>query len=276
MKATPSTSLFHVRRARSGGFTLFELIVVTVIITVLMSLTFQMVGNLTVAARQMHDLSNMRQIQSVHDMFAEDNGGRFVNVGLGSAEVPSAGYQPWMNTLVAYAGASLDVRSPQDASAHWGPAPGGVPAPGSVDPDRRRITSYGINNFLADFDRNGFNPYGKPPPNFPFWPGGDGRPFDRWTRVPRPGATVQVVLMTCSGSFAVADHPQVETWDNHGPELAPEQAAIQIKIGAYGGPAETFEAASSYGFLDGHSEILDFRAVYSDFQKNSFNPLIAR
>lgn len=258
------------------GFTLIELMVVIVIIVVMIGLMLPLLRHARQAGAAITCLGNVRHLEIAHWGYLNDHDGRFVNVGLPHSGAPAREDQAWVNTMTSYYGNHAILASPVDTSPHWGPAPAGKPLPRALDPDRRRVTSYGINNFLANPNHNGLNPYGKPPPDFPYWPGGDGYAFDRFERIIRPANTIHVVNMAYTGEYAAADHPLVEIWDNNGPDLAPSQAAKHLQINSISGPRESAEAVSNYGYLDGHAETNKFNDVYVDFQKNSFNPLVAR
>jgi len=99
-------------------------------------------------------------------------------------------------------------------------------------------------------------------------------PFDRLAKLQRPSLTVQFLLMTQTGDFAVSDHTHVEGWG--GGDRAPAVAATQIDTAKYGGPQRAAASVANWGFTDGHAETLRFGQVYSSRDRNAFNPEVAQ
>lgn len=236
------------------AFTLIELIVVIVIIAVLTGLLLPALAAARRSGRTLQCLSNMRQMETAHWAYMTDYDGWFIDAALahgGSSYDESAA---WIHTLSDYYGTPLLARSPVDDSPHWGPAPAGEPIPGASDPNQRRRTSYGVNNYLTE--RAPFMPYRK------------------LEQVPRPSVTVHFVIMAFRTEFAGADHPHVENWGADA--STPVRAARQLEIHAHGDPKQSFDSVSNYGFLDGHAETAKFGLVYRDFAANRFDPAVAR
>ena len=155
----------------------------------------------------------------------------------------------WFITLQKYYNNKLLLRSPVDRSPYWEtPLP-----PANVS---YRLTSYGINNFL-DSD---LCPWGGP--------------YKKITQVRASSKTVHFLIMAYTGDFAVADHPHVENWVGLN---KPAQAAKNVQINAYDarGPINT-RSRSGYAFLDGHAEILRFSDVFTDLNRNQFDPALAQ
>lgn len=248
------------------AFTLIELLVVISIIALLIGILLPALGNARDAARTMKCLVNVRSMQIAHWTYMTDNDGYFIQANLAHGGVvhynpDGTPIVPWLETLEQYYGSNLLHRSPVDDSPHWGPAPAGDPIPGTP-PTQRRVTSYGINNFLVD-QGTGLNPKGTGPA------------YTRLLHVPGSSATVHFLIMAFEGSFAGADHPHAENWGALGPIGAPQIAAQQVQIDAHGGPSASLESKSNWGFLDGHAVTANFSEVYIDNTNNSFDPEIA-
>ncbi len=241
--------------ARSA-FTLVELLVVVGIIALLIGILLPVLSNARRAARVVSDLSNLRQMQTAHWLYMGDYKGRFIDVGLGHGASHSDEGVAWINTLSRYYGTPLIARSPLDDSPHWGPAPDGLPIPGAPA-DRRRRTSYGVNNYLSPLS-----------PTVPYL---------TLDRVPQPTALNQFLIMSFTGPFAGADHPHVETWFNPFlPGITPRLADDNVQIDAADGPPASVESRSNWGFLDGHAATLPFGDVYTNPTTNQMDPAVAR
>lgn len=265
---------FDARQRGDRAFTLIELLVVVAIIALLISILLPSLKAARRQARATVCLSNLRGLEQAHWVYMTQWNGYFVNVGLAHGGSSLNEGVAWINTLERDYGNKLLARSPLDDSPHWGPVPDGLPIPGAP-PAQRRVTSYGVNNFLTDVAQNDLNPYGPPPAGFSGdWPGGDGRAYSRLERVPRPASTVHFLLMPFEGPYAGADHPHVEQWvEDPEPALA---AANQIQISLEDPPTRGAQSLSHYGFLDGHARKARFREVMDDIRVNAFDPRVAR
>ncbi len=248
-------------RQKRLGFTLIELLVVISIIAILIAILLPAMGRARHSARAMQCLSNIRQMQIAHTAYVIEHKGQLIQANLAHGGISHGSFDPWFVTLAQDYGTDITARSPLDDSPHWGPAPNGTPIPGAPA-TQRRVTSYGINNFLDKVT----NPWG---PDF-------NTSFQgyTWDTVKRPSATIQFITMAYEGDFAGADHPHVESWLSH-PSPA-FKASQQAQINSVRGEAKQASAVSNWGYLDGHAQAQPFSDVLTDINTNRFDPWKAR
>lgn len=239
---------------RKTGFTLVELLVVIAIIAVLVGLLVPALSSTRKAAQSLKCLANVRSLTIAQVAYSDDHKGFLVDVGLAHGGAGDSALS-WVETLNGYFATPLAIKSPGDASPYWPVDEGGQ---GLQVNGAHRRTSYGINNWLSRTYNPGLS---------------DREPFDRLSRIPTPSATVQFLLMAETGDFAVSDHTHAENWGTSA--RAASVASTQVFIHKWGGPPRSHEGKSNYGFLDGHASTRTFGAVYSDRDRNSFDPSVA-
>ena len=230
-----------IRSAR--GFTLVELLVVVGIIAVLISLLMPSLNKARVAAVRTQCLSNVRQFAVAQANYAAEQRNRLVIAGDGSEQ------GSWIGLLQPYTRAALVRRCPADQSPAFDDA--AVP---------RRITSYGINNYVSPTHAPGAHPPTK------------------ITQIPRSSRVVQFAELAETGAYATADHLHVQDFFL---VVAPQPAVTlgliqqQMPLGRHGGRARSWAATLNYSFIDGHAESLRLDEVYTNPGRNRFDPAAA-
>lgn len=244
----------------SQAFTLIELLVVVSIIALLIAVLLPVLGAARHAAQVTQDLGQVRQMAIAHHAYMSDNRGQMINAGLPHGTAPTSAELAWVTQLRDYCSDELILRSPLDQSPHW---PGGQPVPNTPG-EVYRLTSYGLNNFLANVQNNGRNPWGGPA-----W-----STLDRVLVKRSPTELIHFLPMAFEGDFAGADHPHVESWDafGSGGEVVAQRAGQQVQTNVAGGELGTFEARANWGYLDGHATTQAFGTVYQREDTNQFDP----
>ena len=254
---------------RVRGFTLIELLVVVSIIAILTGILLPALGSARHAARATICLSNIRNLALAQQVYANEHDGALVDYGLahGGADLDES--NSWFNTLQRHSDDVLTTRSPLDDSPHWPREKdgAGLPVPGG-GANVFRQTSYGINEFVTSHLSERLDPFGKPYRTL----------YNNMNLLKAPAATVQFLMMTYEGDFAGSDHVHPDGWYlGQGLEqVTAQNAATQMQTNAHGGAPGTWDARAGYAFLDGHAATLQLREVYTDFERNRFDPRIAR
>lgn len=255
--------------SRRRGMTMIELLVVIGIIGLVLTIAVPVLTDARRTAYAVQCLSNMRQMQMAHYAYMTENNGYMIQANLPhppNRDPYDPDLPPFTVTLREYGSAETLPRSPLDESPHWGPAPAGEPFPGAPD-ERRRITSYGINNFLIAVEDAFPNPGQYPDQRLP---------IRRYQQVRNPAATVHFMIMAFEGEYAASDHPHVESWATRRENFAPVRAGGQVQINAVSRDEPSWDSISNWGFLDGSARQLSFREVYRSDEDNNFNPAVAR
>lgn len=263
------------------GFTLIELLVAIAVIAVLIGIMLPTLGQARKSARSLVCLSNIRQIEVAHALYADTYKGAFVDAGLAHGGPPNSASinASWINTLKPFYGGTVNVRSPLDKSEFWAISQGGLDpgytldefaalaAVGKAVPLTKlaRWTSYGLNDWLTTGTAPGLDPR---------------EPFNNLNKIEAPSATVHFLQMTQSqtakAKYAKSDHVHSAEWSDGPPNSAPAIASTQLDLAVHGGKAATWNGLSSYGYLDGHAATQRFHEVYMDYEKNRFLPRVAR
>lgn len=254
---------------------------VIAIIAVLIGILLPALGKARQSARSLVCLSNIRQLEVAHTLYADIYKGAFVDAGLAHGGPPNLASvkASWINTLRPFYGGTPAVRSPVDKSDYWATSQGGLDPGYTLDEftslleagktipltKLARWTSYGLNDWLTRSTRPGLDPK---------------EPFDNLSKIDSPSTTVHFLQMTqtqtATAPYAKSDHVHSAEWSDGPPGSAPTVASTQVDIAAHGGKKNTWNGLANYGFLDGHAATLRFRDVYTDYDHNRFYPPVAR
>lgn len=286
----------HVRYLTGPGFTLIELLVVISISALLIGVLLPGLSSARRTARALACLSNMRQLETAHQMYLEGSSGAFIDAALPHGGVANDFPSSWLATLSEYYGSPLVTRSPADRSVYWNVADGGQdtglvlpellnffeehrrefsdgdPSNDPAIPAFSRLSSYGLNNFTT----RSVGPFLL---HDPVTHRRTTRTsYDALHKIPRPGETVHFLMMAQQGptetsvGFAKSDHVHAEAWGDWPDEAIPTFAAKEMQIDAHGGPEKSISSIANYGFLDGHAQTLQFGQVYESTLRNRFHP----
>lgn len=275
---------------------------VVAVVGVLIGLLLPAMVSARRSARAVVCLSNVRQLGLSHQMYLHDHRDRFIDAALPHGSLAGDVRKAWILQLRAYAEGGLSVRSPLDRSAWWSVAEGGDdPGAGLADlaawfeeheaalsdgdfsndpapPPIARLTSYGLNGFLAR----------SVAPVLALDPVTGRRldrsnAYDRMPRIPRPSETVHFVMMTpgdggasrgsgIAPGFAKSDHVHPDAWDLSfiSEDATVRRAAGQMWIDGHGGSG--VNGRSAVGRLDGSAGVAAFGNLYRNALRNRFHP----
>jgi prepilin-type N-terminal cleavage/methylation domain-containing protein/prepilin-type processing-associated H-X9-DG protein len=209
----------HRTRHPQRGFTLVEILVVIVIVATLAAFSFSFVKSARIRADQAVCVSNLRNIGTALQIYAQDHNGVFPET-----THTSAMGQTWIYALEQEIGNFNEVRiCPAD--------------PKRQERLEQRGSSYILNSyiFVPELD-----PFGEPM----------GAPLNRISAIPDPARTL--LAFVCADTVGVGagnDHTHSERWSSWGALCA------DIAPGRHGGSAGNDPRGSSnYLFADGHVE----------------------
>jgi hypothetical protein len=98
----------------------------------------------------------------------------------------------------------------------------------------------------------------------------------RLDAVASPFAVAHVAIAAFTGPKAASDHIHPQLWWSSFESAIPAKAAAEVQTNAHGGELASWDARSTWGFLDGHASVRTFREMYRGRESNSFDPRFAR
>lgn len=220
------------------AFTLIELLVVIAIISLLLSVLLPALAKSNRLAKATVCQSNMRVMSQALQMYADNNEGRFPQVGFAHGGSGIDPERAWYNTMAREYGDQNVLRCPTDQSPHWS-----TPVPGTTD--RFRLLSYASNFYMTGEIM-------------------DTQDLLVTTRIPRPSTTCYWAELAEQGEFAAADHVHPETWFSDPRRLASQEMEI-----------DRHDGRANYAMIDGHAEPRKFEQTYDIDLANSSLPDIA-
>jgi prepilin-type N-terminal cleavage/methylation domain-containing protein/prepilin-type processing-associated H-X9-DG protein len=242
--------LRHAREPR--GFTLVELLVVIGIIAVLIGALLPTLSKARQAAARTKCLANIRNLCLAQAAYAVRHHGMLIAADLGASNLQGS----WITLLEGSHTVHLARRCPADNSRFFE-----TPLPGT-NPPQFRMSSYAINNYVSPTHA----PFGITPPR-------------KITQIPKTSSVIQFVELSGTGAYAGADHIHVQDFHfgmTPSPQITIGLISKQMPLGQHGGGTLDWAATLNFGFLDGHAESLRMRDVYTDPQRNLFDPSIAK
>lgn len=230
------------------AFTLIELLVVVGIIALLVAFLLPALSSARRSAQRTQCLANVRSLGLAQALYANSQKDLLVVAGDGSYDVQGS----WIGLLDRYAGHALVRQCPADKSPYFD-----TPFT-DYTPPVYRITSFGINNYVS-------------PTHLPL----DAETISKVSQIRRPGSVIHFVELAELGDYAVADHLHVqEFYKPLTPQLTPNRVSTQMPIGRHGGREKDWSGVADYSFFDTHAESLPLNRVYTDPNRNRFNPAV--
>lgn len=242
----------HAPHRSRCAFTLVELLVVIGIIAVLIGILLPTLSKARQSGVRTQCLSNMRQLCIAQAMYANEYKNALVAADEGSYNVQGS----WLGALERVFKSALVRKCPSDESRYFE-----NPLPGS-NPPALRSTSYAVNNYVSPTHA---------PPGI--------KPYAKITQIPKSSSVIQFAELIGAGASAGSDHIHVQDFYS---AFAPQPSITigligkQMPLGIHGGGSLSWSTMLNYGFIDGHAESLRVQDVYTDPQRNLFDPSIAK
>ena len=233
------------------AFTLVELLVVIGIIAVLIGVLMPALSKARRASARTKCLANIHNLCLAQAIYAN----QFKNVLVAADEGSYAPQGSWIGALETAFKHPLARRCPADESIYFE-----TPLPGS-SPVALRTTSYAINNYVS-------------PTHSPL-----AEPLKKITQVPHSAAVIQFVELAENATYAGSDHVHAQDFYlafAPQPTVTLANIALQMPVQRHGGRVQSWDALLNYGFIDGHAETLRIGDVYTDPNRNRFDPAVAK
>ena len=274
---------------RTRAFTLVEMLIVVAVIGILIGILLPALGGARSAARTTVCVSNMRTLGLAHELYRNANDGKLIDAGFAEGD-GSLAFDPttsWINTLRRFYREPIAAQCPNDNSPHLlpdditpqdileGDYGGATPVANNGGAPRFRVTSYAINGYFSTVEQGE-------------------QAVTHIDALRRPSGLVMFVESAETGEHAGADHVHPDRWSSVPiPEFSLSQAILEMELDQHGGanlrtvkqairtagPAPSpellrraWEARANYAFLDGSVRTTEFQEVYTDVERNLFDP----
>ncbi|MCG8406965.1 MAG: prepilin-type N-terminal cleavage/methylation domain-containing protein [Phycisphaerales bacterium] len=220
------------------GFTLIELLVVIAIISLLIAIILPALSGARQSGQSIKCMANLHNVGLALEAYFN------VSDGIFPLSQAHGGYVPgtaWLDTLEPHTESKLQYRCPSDQT----------PNLEHVDPNLRRVTSYGINIYTGPLQHDWFpeNPLGLAPFGW--------RQQTRLFRNPSQVVfAAEIAEKDAGGTPIFPDHFHPEGWlvnPNEGDPYADPQFSLQIW---------RHNRKANYLYADGHAAHLDFKQTF--------------